>query len=144
MGKKGRARGGVESKRYHPGGIVSTANMANFLVDPALKPSHGTTPLPRLFPPNGFGLFDMAGNVWGVGLRLVRSALLRHGPVRGIRPGPPVGPPPPSSAAGGWLVADVRIALLQPPATRWPPEHVFVRDIGFLRVRGVRCKRRPR
>ena len=56
------ARGGAESKRY-PWGDRLDRNMANFLVDPALKPTHGTTPC-RSYPPNGYGLFDMAGNVW--------------------------------------------------------------------------------
>src|SRR5881392_3419657 len=56
------ARGGAESKRY-PWGDRLDRNMANFLVDPALKPAHGTTPC-RSYAPNPFGLFDMAGNVW--------------------------------------------------------------------------------
>ena len=62
------ARGRVESKRY-PWGDRLDRNMANFLVDPAMKASHGTTPC-RRYPPNGYGLYDTAGNV-GVGKAVV-------------------------------------------------------------------------
>ena len=64
-----------KSKRY-PWGDRLDRNMANFLMDPSLKTTHGTTPC-RSYPPNGYGLFDMAGNVWEWVLRLVRSALVR-------------------------------------------------------------------
>ena len=56
------ARGGAESKRY-PWGDRLDRNTANFLDDPALRSTHGTSPC-RQYPANGFGLYDMAGNVW--------------------------------------------------------------------------------
>jgi sulfatase modifying factor 1 len=56
------ARGGLDGKRY-PWGDRLDRNLANFLVDPSLKSTQGTTPWSD-YPPNGFGLFDMAGNVW--------------------------------------------------------------------------------
>ena len=56
------ARGGLEGKRY-PWGDSLTHDMANFLADPSMKTGQGTTRC-RSFPPNGYGLFDMAGNVW--------------------------------------------------------------------------------
>ena len=65
------ARGGVPHRLYvwgddlHPGG----RSMANTFqghfpdVDTAEDGFAGTSPV-RAFPPNGFGLYDMAGNVW--------------------------------------------------------------------------------
>jgi formylglycine-generating enzyme required for sulfatase activity len=99
------ARGGGESKRY-PWGDRLDRNMANFLVDPALKATHGTTPC-RSYPPNGFGLFDVAGNVWEwvqdwYDPRYYGTAVARnptgppHGYLRIVR-------------GGSWLVADVRM-----------------------------------
>jgi len=56
------ARGGLEGKRY-PWGDRLDQNLANFLVDPSLKNSQGTTRC-RTYPANAYGLFDMVGNVW--------------------------------------------------------------------------------
>jgi formylglycine-generating enzyme len=56
------ARGGLENRRYPWGDRLGT-DMANYLADPAMKTSRGTTPC-RRYPPNDYGLFDMAGNVW--------------------------------------------------------------------------------
>lgn len=56
------ARGGIEEKRY-PWGDRLDRNMANFLTDPSLKTAQGTTRC-RTYPANGFGVFDMSGNVW--------------------------------------------------------------------------------
>jgi formylglycine-generating enzyme required for sulfatase activity len=56
------ARGGLEGQRY-PWGDSIDRDKANFLADPASRNAHGTS-ASRSFPPNGYGLFDMAGNVW--------------------------------------------------------------------------------
>jgi formylglycine-generating enzyme required for sulfatase activity len=56
------ARGGLERQRYPWGDRLDT-DRANFLIDPALKNSHGTRPC-RSYAPNGYGLYDMAGNAW--------------------------------------------------------------------------------
>ena len=56
------SRGGLEGKRY-PWGDSIDRDKANFLVEPSSKNSRGTS-ASRIFPPNGYGLFDMAGNVW--------------------------------------------------------------------------------
>jgi formylglycine-generating enzyme required for sulfatase activity len=56
------ARGGAESKRY-PWGDAIDSTRANYLHDPAARSSRGTTAC-ESYPPNEFGLFDVAGNVW--------------------------------------------------------------------------------
>jgi formylglycine-generating enzyme len=56
------ARGGVESRRY-PWGDDIDPSRANFLPDVELKKLHATQPVGS-YPPNGFELFDMSGNVW--------------------------------------------------------------------------------
>jgi formylglycine-generating enzyme required for sulfatase activity len=56
------ARGGLEGKRYPWGDTIDSAN-ANFHHDGGPGAVRGTSPC-RAFPPNGYGLFDIAGNVW--------------------------------------------------------------------------------
>ncbi len=56
------ARGGLEGKRY-PWGDSIDRDKANFLADPLSRTARGTSQW-RRFPPNGYGLFDMSGNVW--------------------------------------------------------------------------------
>jgi formylglycine-generating enzyme required for sulfatase activity len=56
------ARGGIEGRRY-PWGDDIDPSRSNFLPDAALKRMRGTRPV-GTFPANGFGLHDMAGNVW--------------------------------------------------------------------------------
>jgi len=56
------ARGGLEGKPY-PWGDGLELSRANYLKDQASKASSGTKPVGS-YAPNGFGLFDMAGNAW--------------------------------------------------------------------------------
>jgi formylglycine-generating enzyme required for sulfatase activity len=55
-------RGGVEGQRYPWGDELDPAH-CNFLSDPESKAQRGTRPT-GTYPPNGFGLYDMIGNVW--------------------------------------------------------------------------------
>lgn len=56
------ARGGIDGQRF-PWGDDINPDHANFLIDPALKRQRGTRAVGS-YPANGFGLYDMAGNVW--------------------------------------------------------------------------------
>lgn len=55
------ARGGLESQRY-PWGSELDSTLANFTVLSSSR-HRGTKPT-GTYPPNAFGLYDMAGNVW--------------------------------------------------------------------------------
>lgn len=119
------ARGGAESKRY-PWGDRLDRNTANFLDDPAQKSSHGTSPC-RQYPANGYGLYDMAGNVWewvqdwyDPGYYVASPERNPQGPTRGslriVR-------------GGGWLVADVR--MLSCSHRHKVPPDTYSYAIGF-------------
>jgi formylglycine-generating enzyme required for sulfatase activity len=56
------ARGGLEGRRY-PWGDDLEPTRSNFLVEPGQKRRGGTHPVGS-YPPNGYELYDMAGNVW--------------------------------------------------------------------------------
>jgi sulfatase modifying factor 1 len=56
------ARGGVDGHKYPWGNDITGAH-GNYLADPSAKRDHGTRPA-GTFPPNDYGLYDMAGNVW--------------------------------------------------------------------------------
>ena len=56
------ARGGFEGRRY-PCGDEINPSQANFLPDPSVKRLHATKPVGS-YPPNAYGFYDMAGNVW--------------------------------------------------------------------------------
>jgi formylglycine-generating enzyme required for sulfatase activity len=56
------ARGGVEGKRYPWGDEIAPIH-CNYLTDPAAKHQRGTRPT-GTYAPNGYGLYDISGNVW--------------------------------------------------------------------------------
>jgi len=119
------ARGGAESKRY-PWGDRLDRNMANFLIDPALRQTQGTTPC-RSFPANGYSLFDMAGNVWEWVSDWYDPRYYGAAPPRN-----PIGPPSGYLRilrGGSWLVADVR--MLSCSHRHKVPPDTYSYAIGF-------------
>ena len=56
------ARGGVDGRRF-PWGNEMTPTHGNYLSDPDAKRQRGTRPI-GTYPPNGYGLYDVSGNVW--------------------------------------------------------------------------------
>jgi len=119
------ARGGAESKTY-PWGDRLEPGRANYLQDPVHKRSVGTTAC-REFPANGFGVFDMSGNVWEWVQDWYDSAYYSSSPERN--------PPGPSGGTlrivrgGAWLVSDPRM-LSCSHRHRVPPD-TYSYSIGF-------------
>ena len=119
------ARGGHAGRRY-PWGDRLDRNMANFLTDPTTKLVQGTTRC-RSFPPNGYGLFDVTGNVWewvqdwyDPRYYSTSPSSSPHGPrtgsMRVVR-------------GGSWLVADVR--MLSCSHRHKVPPDTYSYAIGF-------------
>ena len=73
------ARGGLSGKRY-PWGDSIGGTEANYLGSG--DPWDDDTSPAENYAPNGYGLYDMAGNVFEVGERPVFGKLLRHKPNR--------------------------------------------------------------
>lgn len=119
------ARGGLAEKRYPWGDRLGT-DMANYLTDPAIKTSRGTTRC-RSYPPNGYGLFDMAGNVW--------EWVHDWYDAKYYEVSPPSGPPGPRGGTlrvvrgGSWLAADVR--MLSCSYRHKVPPDTYSYGIGF-------------
>jgi formylglycine-generating enzyme len=119
------ARGGLESKRY-PWGDRLDRNLANYLLDPSQKATQGTTPC-RTHPPNGYGLFDAAGNAWEWVGDWYDPQYYSTAPVRNPR-GPSEGGLR-IVRGGSWLVADVRM-LTCSHRHKVPPD-TYSYGIGF-------------
>jgi formylglycine-generating enzyme required for sulfatase activity len=119
------ARGGVDGRRY-PWGDRIDRNLANFLTDPALKSSRGTTACGS-YPPNGYGLYDMTGNVWEWVQDWYSPHYYSSSPVDNP-PGPPSGQMR-LVRGGSWLVADVRM-LACAYRHKIPPD-TYSYGIGF-------------
>jgi formylglycine-generating enzyme required for sulfatase activity len=119
------ARGGHGGRRY-PWGDRLDRNMANFLADPTTKLAHGTTRC-RSYPPNGYGLFDMTGNVWEWVQDWYDPAY--YSVSAGRNPPGPVGGSMRVVRGGSWLVADVR--MLSCSHRHKVPPDTYSYAIGF-------------
>lgn len=119
------ARGGLDSKRYAWGDRLDR-NMANFLTDPTLKPLHGTTRCGS-YPPNGYGLYDTAGNVWEWVSDWYDPHYYSSAPFENPT-GPPIGQLR-VLRGGSWLVADVR--MLSCSHRHKVPPDTYSYGIGF-------------
>lgn len=119
------ARGGLDAKRF-PWGDRLDRNLANFLSDPAQKASQGTTPC-RSYPPNGYGLFDMTGNVWEWVHDWYDSGYYSSSPPR--NPDGPDQGPLRIVRGGAWLVGDIR--MLSCSHRHKVPADTYSYTIGF-------------
>lgn len=126
------ARGGVEGRRY-PWGDRIDPRMGNFLSDPALKGTHGTSACGS-HPLNGYGLTDMVGNVWEWVQDWYAADYYANSPLDNP-PGPPAGQLR-VLRGGSWLVADVRM-LTCAYRHKVPPD-TYSYGIGFRIVCPVR------
>jgi sulfatase modifying factor 1 len=119
------ARGGLKGRRY-PWGDRFDQTKANFLADPSQRAEHSTTPC-RLFPPNDYGVFDVAGNVW----EWVHDWYTPDA----YTTAPRNNPTGPSEGrlrivrGGAWLVADIRM-LMCSHRHKVPPD-TYSYAIGF-------------
>ncbi len=119
------ARGGAEGLRF-PWGNDIDPTRGNFLADAAAKRQRGTRPT-GTYPPNAFGLYDVAGNVW----EWVSDWYARDY----YAEGDPVDPAGPSSGVfrivrgGSWLNDDV--SMLRCAYRHKVPPDTYAYSIGF-------------
>ena len=119
------ASGGIEGRTY-PSGDEIDPWVANFLPDLSLKRFHGTRPVGS-YPPNPYGLYDMAGNVWEWVSDWYDAGYYASSPARN-----PQGPPEGRLRVvrgGAWLDADVR--LLRRGYRHKVPDDTYSYRIGF-------------
>lgn len=125
------ARGGLEQQPY-PWGEGLDRDRANFLSDPSLRNNQGTTPC-RTYAANGYGLFDMTGNVWEWVSDWYDPDYYSRSPESN-----PTGPPDGHLRivrGGGWLAGD-RAMLTCSHRHRVPPD-TYSYGIGFRIVCAV-------
>lgn len=119
------ARGGLDGQPY-PWGARLDPSYANYLTDPATKLNHGTSPVGR-YPPNGYGLYDVAGNVW--------EWVADWYDPRYYAVSPPRNPPGPAAGSlrvvrgGAWVVEDAR--QLRCSYRHKVPDDTYSYSIGF-------------
>jgi formylglycine-generating enzyme required for sulfatase activity len=119
------ARGGVDGRRY-PWGDDIDASRANFLPDPGLKRHRGTRAVGS-YPPNGFDMYDMSGNVWEWVADWYRPDAYRHTDARNPR-GPSTGRLR-LVRGGSWVTHDV--LQLRCAHRHKVPSDTYTYSIGF-------------
>ena len=104
----------------------SIPRRANFLPDPSVKRLHATKPVGS-YPPNSYGLYDMAGNVWEWVSDWYDPGYYAASPTRN-----PLGPSEGRFRlvrGGAWLDADV--GLLRCSYRHRVPDDTYSYSIGF-------------
>lgn len=119
------ARGGLENKPY-PWGDGIDPSRANYLPDLTLKSRRGTQPVGS-FAPNGYRLFDMAGNVWQWVSDWYEPAYYCFSEYR--NPAGPTSGRLRTVRGGSWVNDDV--AFLRSPHRHAVPPDTYSYSIGF-------------
>jgi formylglycine-generating enzyme required for sulfatase activity len=125
------ARGGFEGQRYPWGDGIDPAK-ANYLTDPSIKSQRGTRPT-GTYPPNAYGLYDMAGNAWEWVSDWYSSQYYGLGDVRD-----PAGPSAGNIRivrGGSWVNDDV--SMLRCAYRHKVPPDTYAHSIGFRIVCGT-------
>ncbi len=119
------ARGGLEGGRF-PWGSEIDQSKCNFLNDASAKAQRGTRPA-GTYEPNGFGLYDMAGNVWEwVSDWYAKDYYASSGPKD---PGGPVNGTIRIVRGGSWVNEDT--AMLRCAYRHKVPHDTYAYSIGF-------------
>ena len=149
------ARGGLESKPFTWGDepVSESAPQANiwqgdFPHSNSEADGYTRTAPVKTFPPNGFGLFDMSGNVWEWCSDWWRVDLYRHRSGKGEDVVDPVGPPnhfdprhphekQRVTRGGSFLCHDCYCAAYRPAGRRGTAFDTGMSHIGFRCVRSA-------
>ena len=119
------ARGRLEGTEY-PWGDTIDGSCANYLTEPSQKLQHGTRPVGS-YPPNGYGVYDMAGNTWAWVADWYQPDYYASSPAKNPR-GPASGRLR-LVRGGAWLDADV--TLLRCSHRHHVPADTYAYSIGF-------------
>jgi formylglycine-generating enzyme len=120
------ARGGVDGCRYPWGDEPPDSLLCHFLADQSVKSERGTRPTGTC-PPNGYGLYDVAGNVWEWVADWYSPSYYGASEVRD--------PPGPDRGAmriirgGAWVTEDVR--MLRCAWRHVVPPDTYAYSMGF-------------
>lgn len=125
------ARGGIEGQRYAWGSDVDPSR-GNYLSDPTQKRRSGTKPT-GTYPPNAYGLYDVAGNVWEWVSDWYAADTYASSEVQDPR-GPDTGRLR-IVRGGSWVCDDV--AMLRSAYRHAVPPDTYAHSIGFRIVRGA-------
>ena len=141
------ARGGLERKPYvwgdrAPSDLTILANLwqGEFPLRNTARDGFARTAPVKSFPPNGYGLFDMAGNVWEWCADRYQPDLYRtraslgviddpRGPESRTNPLPYL--PQRVQRGGSFLCSDSYCTRYRPSETWAPPRHPPVSHVGF-------------
>lgn len=119
------ARGGLDAQPY-PWGARLDPGCANYLANPSSAFNHGTCPV-GTYPPNGYGLYEVVGNVWEWVADWYDAQYYARSPLRN-----PLGPLSGHLRVvrgGAWVVADPR--QLRCSYRHKVPADTYSYSIGF-------------